>query len=458
MSDILSEAYNQFLDYVRPLEPDDPRRVPLAESSVWGTGDSCVDVLGTSITMRGGPEPAYQLFSGFRGSGKSTELKLLGKNLAEKGYEVIYVDSARYLNLTEPTSITQVLIAIAAGMDSHLEAVAQASKAERLVRGFWERLHGLLTSRIAVEKATIGVPDVATLELSLKQDATFRQQLEDATQGRLPEFARECQGFMDEALASLKRLRPSSAGVVLIFDSFERLRGDLRSEEVWSSVEKVFVRDKEFLRIPCHAIYTVPPWMAFLEFAPGTGFDIVQVLPMCKIFDRESNQDDENGIGVMFQMLERRADLARLFAERYVSLRPLVTASGGYPRDLLRMISHLLVRMRIRNLAIPAPPAAVEPLVEEVIQEHARAYDNAICDEDIEFLAQVGRDRAISHFRRGDIHRIARLFDHHFILCYYNGEPWYDLHPLARQSPKLKSALQGPRKGLKSKSAPHKNG
>jgi len=121
MSDILSEAYNQFLDYERPLEPNDPRRVPLAEMGVWGTGVSCMKLLGTSIEMRGAQGPVHQLFTGFRGSGKSTELKLLAKNLTGKGYEVIYVDCAEYLNLTEPTSITQVLMAMAAGVDRHLE-------------------------------------------------------------------------------------------------------------------------------------------------------------------------------------------------------------------------------------------------------------------------------------------------------------------------------------------------
>jgi len=437
--DYLKDAFNN-CDFEKPLDWDDRRRVDLSAPGVRGGAGSCIDFLRTNIELSG--EPAYQLFTGFRGSGKSTELKLLARQLRQKGYSVIYVDTESYLNLRVPARVSDLLISMAAGVDSYLETACSGA-GERRIGRFWERLHRFLGAEVKVDQIQIGIPSVGQLQMSLKQDPGFKQALDAALekQGRISQLAQECLGFFDEALATISKHAPNDAGVVLIVDSFEKLRGDLRNaEDVRESAEHIFIRDAEFLRVPFNAIYTVPPWMAFVEFGAATGFGLPYALPMCKVHDAQSGEAYEPGIQAMMGLLERRVDRTRLFASPN-PLRELIAACGGYPRDLLRMVRELIVRMRMREARLPAEDQAVAELVQEVMDESTSQYDQAITDESLDLLVRVARERNIRQHTREEIHCLADLFDHHFILSYRNGKPWYDVHPLVRRGARMTNAL-----------------
>lgn len=53
------------------------------------------------------------MFSGFRGSGKTTELFRLKKSLEESGYVVLYGDALKYLNPAQEIDISDLLIVLA---------------------------------------------------------------------------------------------------------------------------------------------------------------------------------------------------------------------------------------------------------------------------------------------------------------------------------------------------------
>ena len=56
---------------------------------------------------------SIQRFSGFRGSGKTTELFRLKKSLEESGYVVLYGDALKYLNPAQEIDISDLLIVLA---------------------------------------------------------------------------------------------------------------------------------------------------------------------------------------------------------------------------------------------------------------------------------------------------------------------------------------------------------
>jgi len=70
----------------RPLEPDDPRYVDLYQAPALLQADP-VELLATAIEFS--PGESVQLLSGFRGTGKSTELKRLVARLLREGFKVI---------------------------------------------------------------------------------------------------------------------------------------------------------------------------------------------------------------------------------------------------------------------------------------------------------------------------------------------------------------------------------
>src|SRR5437868_5377448 len=80
------------------LDPDDKRYVPLyTEGELAAIEGDPVERMAFSIESI--PEETVQLFSGFRGTGKTTELKRLAKRLAGAGYLVAAIDVDEYLNL-----------------------------------------------------------------------------------------------------------------------------------------------------------------------------------------------------------------------------------------------------------------------------------------------------------------------------------------------------------------------
>ncbi|MGK7944479.1 MAG: ATP-binding protein, partial [Microcystaceae cyanobacterium] len=100
----ISDVYNQFSpDY--PLPDEDSRYVSCRE--VRGD-DNIIRAVGRKITLS--DVPTYQLYTGHRGGGKSTEIAHLKAYLEEKGCRVIYFEADEYMD-TKDVNYTDILLA-----------------------------------------------------------------------------------------------------------------------------------------------------------------------------------------------------------------------------------------------------------------------------------------------------------------------------------------------------------
>lgn len=434
MNPTIRAAYNN----CRPdeyLEYGDPRYVPLSQRGLRGSDGDIIEEIRVAI---GASDRAAQLLiSGFRGSGKTTELKRLAHALRDDGYQVVFIDTEEYLNLSMPATVSDLWISIAAGFDRFLEENIQAfSDFAR----FWERIAAFVQREIGASDFKFKVPAVAEFQIELKENPAFRTELNDALAAKRPLLVRECRNFIDEGIALLAASGLGGQGAVLIIDSFEKLAGDARTaEEVRISAETLFTRDWRLLQTQCHTVYTVPPWLAFTETAADNDLGRTRLLPMCKVKDR-GGAPHEPGIQAMFDLLGKRMDLDVIFGgtER---IRPIVEMSGGYPRDCLRMVRETLLRnMKVESL--PLDPEKLCADIERVVAILSELFDNGLDGEDVPLLADIARDRDITGWRRTAKFRVAELFDRHFVLSYQNGERWLDLHPLLRATPSIQAALK----------------
>ena len=89
-----------------PLDPDDPRHVPLQES-----GRGAVDEMMATIELA--VDTTTQLLSGPSGAGKTTELRRLRRDLESAGYRTVYSDITREVNESSTIDVTEFLIALA---------------------------------------------------------------------------------------------------------------------------------------------------------------------------------------------------------------------------------------------------------------------------------------------------------------------------------------------------------
>ncbi len=433
MPDVLRSAYNN-LDPSRPLDWGDDRYVDLSGLGVRGTDTDLVRLLETTIALS--EDATHQLVSGFRGCGKTTELRRLGHSLRQKGYRVIDVDAESLINLTTPISLEDVWLAIAAGVDDHLSPDARTGE----LPGLWERFHRFLQTDVKLDSATLkGGP--AELKLSFGSSLDVRARIYAALGERKSQVVRLCRDFVEESLGDAAGSGAPPSKTVLILDSLEKLRGTFSNAgEVRASVERVFGVEYRELEADFHTVFTVPPWMAFTQAYGQGAFGTVRVLPMCRVHSPDTGEPYPEGIAAMRKVLERRMDIDAIFgaAER---VEELIEASGGYTRGLFQLVRDVLVRARTDGTPLPIPADDLGVYIERVLTAFAGQFELALNDENLPLIARVHRQKSARCARADDAHRYAELFETHFVLAYQNGEAWFDVHPLLKRLAVVRKAL-----------------
>ena len=430
--------YVEACDPARPLQWGDKRYVELDRGTpVRGSdGHSCIDALRKTILLR---DETCQLFTGFPGTGKSTELRRLEAELIEDKTlptRVIYVDFDQYVDRYVPPTITDVLRILAFCLDR--EAATAEGKDFAKEPGYAKRLFDFLAHTDA-DLARIGFSAYgASLMFELRNNPSFRDRAESVLRLRFQQFAEEAQSAMTDAIVRLRKANGNgSERIVVIADSLEKftpLREDDRGP-MEASVESLFVQHAPVLHyVPCHVIYTFPIWLRFRVVGLGSQYDRDPlILPMVKVRDREGAAWN-GGIEKMKQIVGHRVDLKRIFGDHIdQTLLPLIEASGGYPRELLRMVRELLYQYE----QFPIRAEDANRIVEKMAEEYARIVRST----DLPLLAKVDQTHSLPEADEKEVAAFGRMLERWLILAYRNGEEWYDLHPLVRRAPIVREHL-----------------
>jgi hypothetical protein len=278
----------------------------------------------------------------------------------------------------------------------------------------------------------------ASLMFEIKNNASFRRRTEAALEGRFQQFATVARQAMSEAVVRLRKARGSKdLRVVVIADGLEKLT-PLRDEDranMETSVDTLFLTHREFLHLPCHAIYTFPLWLRFRNAQLGASYGREPlVLPMVKLNQR-TGAPHEAGYEKMKEMVRLRIDdVGSVFGSNPdLTLRPLIEASGGYPRDLLRMVRTLLTD------ATSFPVSREQS--QQVVDDLARSYSDTILGTYLDVLVRVGQTHDLPKDDSSQLALFGYLFERWLILAYRNGEEWYDLHPLVRRAAEVQRRL-----------------
>ena len=375
------------------------------------------------------------LFSGYKGSGKSTELRRLQTSLREAGYAVFYLDLETYLDLYTPVGITDYLLDVAGAFDDTLR---EADSPLLHLDGptLWERASGWLRSwEFAVDEFSTevgvdaGVKATAALKLSLKENPVFRRRLSEHLSHRLEVVVKEIHAFVGERARAVAE-QGSWSGVVLLVDSTEKLDDtDSSGERVKASVRTLFAQHARRLRFPgVHAVYSIPPDLQIREpQALATNYDGAVLSLTAVTVERRVASGHEPyaaGIELLVDVLCRRhAEIGRLFASPQ-TMEDLVRSSGGNLRNWLS-----LVRGDIsRTFTVPASDRAVHGAFKQLAAEL-----KWLTTEEKAWLAPLlasGQPRLEDD---SDRVRFAEFLDRQVVLPYRNGEDWFDLAPPVRE-------------------------
>ena len=171
---LLKGLYNAF-DPFRPLEANDPAYVECEE--VRGDENILIQ-LGQDIMLSN--FYTYQLYTGHRGAGKSTELKRLEKDLKDNGYYVIYFAADEEDIEPEDASHTDILFACTRHILEDLKKAEVDLDAKPLVNWLkdrWENIKDLGSTDIKIEDFNIevGIKQFAKVSAVLRASASARQ-------------------------------------------------------------------------------------------------------------------------------------------------------------------------------------------------------------------------------------------------------------------------------------------
>ncbi|MCI0681872.1 MAG: hypothetical protein L0Y71_07185 [Gemmataceae bacterium] len=432
---LLPKWLSSRLNVDAPLEPGEPLYQALYEPLYTNDPDDPIQLIFQDIAFN--EVQSLNFISGFRGSGKTTELFRLRKQLQDDDYFVAYANALDYVLPSEPVDISDFLIVLAG---SFSDSLADQLEVDPVKESWWTRIvHYLTKTKVDLEGFDVKVGGKAAgadvglnFKTSLKQVPSFRQKLREKMAPRLGELRNEVQKFFVDAIKLAKKKSKTEKNVVLIFDQLEQLRDALGDKApVADSVTSLIGNHREDLQIPSvHCVYTVPPWLKFK--LPGLPTRLLYNVKLC------NNDDDRtrNGAGwtTMRNIVERRftADGMRRF---FGDVGPhgaspladqLIRFSGGHFRDLLRLLRETLLRSRKLPITREIMNSAIVNL---------RASFLPIPVKNAFWLNEIGakRDSLLKDTSAESIRQMTLFLDTHCVMIHRNGNEWYDVHPIIRE-------------------------
>jgi hypothetical protein len=413
------QGFYQAIEHREPLEWNHRWRVDLY-------ADEHLAPIDPVAQLRRGIEwsalESVHLFSGFRGTGKTTELRRLAHELRESGIKVIVSDVRNYLNLAESLDIGEFLLAIAGAFGDAM-ADTELLGWDPLAEGYWVRFRQFLT-KTKVDMGTVDLGPTG-IRANLKDDLSFRSKLRGHMAGRVGALVEDVRGYMREVVSALRKKHGRDTKIVFILDSIEHIAVPAENHRaVTEALERVFTLHADKLKFEdMHLIYTVPPWLKIRSPGVGGLYQGAFLLPCIKVHER-SGDGFEPGVDLLQEIVHRRApegNWPRLLSEP--QLRRLIAASGGYIRDLFQLLRACLMQA-------PGAMPLTDQRIDLAIAQVKNDYLPAISHQDARWLSRIARTHESELASDDGLPDLSRYFDTHLMLCYRNGVEWYDVHPL----------------------------
>lgn len=430
--DLLDNIYNAFKPM--PLEPGDKAYVECQE--VRGDVDIVQD-LGKSI--RRSDELTYQLYSGYRGTGKTTELLRLKDKLEEFQCLVVYFAADEEDISVQDAQYTDILLACTRNLLKELKDVDPKPISDWL-RSRFKDLQDFLATEISIEDVSIEaqLSQFAKLTTTIRTEPGQRQKIREKVEPHTETLIEAINKFIADAT---RRLPSDKDKIVIIADNLDRIVPIFR-DNGRSNHEEIFLdRHEQLKALKCHMVYTVPISMIYSKWATDLkdNYGLPKVLP--SIMVRYENGDIyEPGLAKLREAIGLRIqpfttlDLATEVFESQEILDHLCLMSGGYMRDLIQLVQESINR----SDKLPITEKAVQRAIDELRDIYRRAVE----EEQWSVLSKV---HTLKDIDNDNSHR-ALLFNRCLLEYRYidtNGQKktWYDIHPLILDLPRFQKSL-----------------
>jgi len=416
-------------DPAKSVPADDPEGWYVDFDAKGLRGQPCISKLGTKIQLA--DRPLCQLFTGFSGSGKTSELSRLAKRLRNDGHYVMHVDVERHLDLTHPIDYPDILIALGVAVDEDLYS-DPTNKTEQWARRFGAEIRSLLFSKVELDKLEVKVGAETTgaqFGYRLKGNTVLLEEIRRAAGNRRDELLKQSRAYFERADRYVRTSLGYSKGLVLLVDNLEKMPTEL--PQIHEAAQALLLGQSRALRAPgVHTIYTFPPRLAFspARRALARLYDgDPLVLPMVKVRDRPSGNSLPQGIDALEDLMLRRLDVDEVFGGDRALVSALVQHCGGYARELLQLGRGAIEAALEVGQGLPLGRAQIDASINGLRLSYYAAHRSG----------QKALLRYIDEYRPQAIPEpleagLEEVVTGHLVMVYGNSQPWYDIHPLAR--------------------------
>jgi hypothetical protein len=424
-------------------------------SSVRGDWDIAVE-LGSKIVDS--EDFTCQLFSGHKGSGKSTELtRRLNKYLSDQSFLVVYFDASS--GDLEPGDVQYADILLTCVIYL-LKAVPNPSieSPHPLITWLqqnWEWIKQFIPERVSVGeiKTEVNLGSFGKLVTTLKTDPDRRPEIRRKVNEQTNGLLTALNEFIDHAQKSLPDNQ--KRGIVLIVDSLDRILSV--EDETRQNWRDIYINRSALMRgLHCHVIYTVDVALVYSstesELREKYGSSVVLPMVTVRYLDNRVNQA---GIDILRQLVEKRiAAIDPTLIENFEGASPssgrpeifaspeilemLCLMSGGRVRALMHLVQDSL-KYNGSGLTI------TEKSMGRALQELSNSYSNEVDDYQWEILAFIATLQDKTTVRNNSKNFALLRSGHLLEYRYYRGDKldvWRNVHPLITICRRFKEAVE----------------
>ncbi len=425
MSDLTVDVYRVF-DPDEPLPPDKPD-LYVELDDVRGQA-AVVQRLANAI--RRSADSTCQLLAGHRGSGKTTELFRLQRELetgSKERYFTVFCGADKDVDRND-VDFLDVLAAIVRQMAEQIRERAEIELKPGLFIACWERFKHLFDNKFSFE--TIGLEaGMLKVTAAIKSSPDARLEIRKLLE---PDTGNWIVAANDVISAAALELRSKGYhGLVIIVDDLDKMVVRRHEQAGCSTAEHLFVhRQAQLSAFACHTLYTLPLPLVYSSQAPVLGnlYGMnIPVVPMTKIATRPpENKPFAPGIEKFRQMIQTRLDSIgaasnKVFASEAVR-DELIRLSGGQPRELM-----ILIRESFAKGDLPITTDGVNFAARDLRRSYARQLTAQLWP----ILEEVRNSGRIERTADNDA-LVRELLDSRAVLAYVNDEDeeWYNLNPI----------------------------
>jgi Cdc6-like AAA superfamily ATPase len=179
--------------------------------------ENIINEVGTHIVRSN--DPTYQLYTGHRGVGKSTELRRLRRYLESQQRKVVYFEATDDLDEVD-VQYTDILLSCTRHLLETLQAEADPGPLVNWLKSRWQSLTELALTEVAFEDLQLEgqIAQFAKLTATLRQVPSTRQRIRDQVDIHSVSLIEALNDFIQEA-----QRNSQAKELVIIADNLDRI-------------------------------------------------------------------------------------------------------------------------------------------------------------------------------------------------------------------------------------------